>query len=365
MHIVVFGLTVSSSWGNGHATLWRALLKALAKRSHTVTFYERNVSYYADTRDNWNPPPGVGLQLYESLDAIRTSAVRDLNAADLAMFTSYCPDGPQAAELILDSRALIKCFYDLDTPVTLSSLSRNDPVPYLPTKGLDAFDLVLSYTGGAALTELRSRLGARVTAPLYGSLDPEAYLPVPALDQFRGILSYLGTFAADRQQALERLFLEPARRLPTATFQLAGAQYPDSFSAMSNIIFTSHLAPQLHPAFFCSSRATLNITRGVMARYGYCPSGRLFEAAACGVPIVSDGWDGLDLFFTPGEEILRVETPEDIIGALSLPDASLRRIGDAARERALANHTAERRVMELEDVCERVNDRMQAAAGPS
>lgn len=363
MHIVVFGLTVSSSWGNGHATLWRALLKALAKRGHTVTFYERDVSYYADTRDNWNPPRGISLRLYRTFDEIRAEALRGLKAADLAIFTSYCPDGPQAAELILDSRALIKCFYDLDTPVTLSSLASDEQVPYLPVDGLGAFDLVLSYTGGSALDELQSRLGARVTAPLYGSVDPDAHFPVPPLEQFRGILSYLGTFAADRQRSLETLFLEPARRLAQERFQLAGAQYPDSFSSMPNISFTPHLPPQLHPAFFCSCRVTLNITRAVMASYGYCPSGRLFEAAACGVPIVSDGWDGLDLFFTPDEEILRVDTPEDVIGALSLPDLTLRRIADAARERSLASHTAERRVMELEDICDRVTDRMHASAG--
>ena len=361
MHIVIFGLTVSSSWGNGHATLWRALLKALAKRGHTATFYERDVSYYADNRDEWSPPRGIKLRLYSSVDEIRAEALRDLDSADLGMFTSYCPDGPQAAYLIVSSRAEIKAFYDLDTPVTLTALRNGDSVDYLPATGLGSLDLVLSYTGGRALSELQSRLGARTVAPLYGSVDPEAHFPVPPLNQYRGVLSYLGTFAADRQDALEKLFLEPARRMQGETFQLAGAQYPDSFSSLPNVSFVPHLAPQLHPAFFCSSRATLNITRQVMAHYGYCPSGRLFEAAACGVPIVSDGWDGLELFFTPGEEILRVNTPEDVIDALSLPKTELLRIAGAARERTLANHTAERRVMELEEMCSRVSDPMQAA----
>ena len=365
MHIVVFGLTVSSSWGNGHATLWRALLKALSKRGHRATFYEHDVSWYADTRDNWIPPSGVALRLYQSFDDIRSEALRDLNSSDLGMFTSYCADGPAAADLILESRAVIKCFYDLDTPVTLNSLGSGDSVKYLPADGLADFDLVLSYTGGRALTELQSRLGARMVAPLYGSVDPEAHFPVSPLEQYRGILSYLGTFAADRQRALETLFLEPAHRLPHETFQLAGAQYPDSFSSVPNISFVPHLPPHLHPAFFRSSRATLNITRGVMAQYGYCPSGRLFEAAACGVPIVSDGWDGLDMFFTPGKEILRVDTPEDVIEALSLPQTALRDIAQAARERTLANHTAERRVMELEAICDRIGDRIEAATESS
>lgn len=365
MHIVIFGLTVSSSWGNGHATLWRALLKALSRRGHTATFYERDVPYYADNRDDWSPPPAIALRLYSSIEEIRSEALRELNSADLGMFTSYCPDGPAAAELILSSRAEIKCFYDLDTPVTLTALSGGEHVSYLPPNGLWDFDLVLSYTGGRALEELQSRLGAKVVAPLYGSVDPEAHFPVPPLKQYRGVLSYLGTFAADRQRALEMLFLEPARRLKNENFQLAGAQYPDSFSSLANVAFVPHLAPQLHPAFFCSSRATLNITRAVMAEYGYCPSGRLFEAAACGVPIVSDGWDGLEMFLTPGTEILRVDTPEDVIEALQLPEADLKRIAESARERTLANHTAERRVMELEEICERVSDRAQAAAGSS
>jgi len=360
MHIVIFGLTISSSWGNGHATLWRALLKALSKRGHSATFYERNVSWYADNRDEWTAPRGITLRLYSSMDEIRAKARRDLDSADVAMFTSYCPDGPQAAELILNSRAAIRCFYDLDTPITLNSLRTGEPAAYLPANGLADFDLVLSYTGGRALSELQSRLGARSVAPLYGSVDPEAHFPVEPLDQYRGLLSYLGTFAADRQQALEKLFLEPARRLPDHIFQLAGAQYPDSFSSVPNISFVPHLPPQLHPGFFCSSRATLNITRAVMAQYGYCPSGRLFEAAACGVPIVSDGWDGLDMFFTPGEEILRVDTSDDVLEALSLPHSDLLRIAKAARERTLANHTAERRVMELEEICNRVSDPMQA-----
>jgi spore maturation protein CgeB len=358
MHIVIFGLTVSSSWGNGHATLWRALLKSLARRGHTANFYEHDVSWYADTRDNWIPPAGISLRLYPSFDQIRTEALRDLNTADLGMFTSYCPDGQMAAGLILDSCAAIKCFYDLDTPVTLNSLHNGEPVDYLPPFGLSGFDLVLSYTGGSALTEMQTRLGARTVAPLYGSVDPEAHFPVPPLDGYRGILSHLGTFAADRMRALETLFLEPARRLPQHTFQLAGAQYPDSFTSLPNVNFSPHLPPQLHPAFFCSSLATLNITRGVMAQCGYCPSGRLFEAAASGVPILSDGWEGLDMFFTPEEEILRVDTPGDVIEALTLPETTLRLIADAARERTLANHTAARRVMELEDICDRVMNRL-------
>lgn len=173
MRFIIFGLTVTSSWGNGHATLWRSLLEAMSRRGHTATFCERNVSWYAETRDEWTPPPGIGISLYDSPPDVAPDAARDLGSADLALCTSYCPDGPEASRIILESRAAIKGFYDLDTPVTLKALFGGAVVPYLPREGLGAFDLVLSYTGGRALDELQSRLGARRVTPLYGSVDPD------------------------------------------------------------------------------------------------------------------------------------------------------------------------------------------------
>jgi spore maturation protein CgeB len=199
---------------------------------------------------------------------------------------------------------------------------------------------------------LQSQLGARVALPLYGSVDPETHHPVPPVEEFRAALSYLGTYAADRQNALEELFVSAAGRLPDQRFLIGGAQYPESFPWRHNIFFMPHLPPFSHPAFFCSCRATLNVTRRTMADYGYCPSGRLFEAAACGTAILSDWWEGLDRFFTPGREILRVETTADVLHALSLSDEELHRIGNAARERALSEHTAEKRVLELEAICQ-------------
>jgi spore maturation protein CgeB len=362
MHLVIFGLTVSSSWGNGHATLWRALIKALAKRSHTVTFFERDVPYYASSRDNWEPPAGVRARCYSSLDEITAEIARELNLADLALFTSYCPDGPAVSRLILDSRAAIKAFYDLDTPVTLEG-ARKGVVTYLPPDGLSAFDLVLSYTGGRALTELATCFGASTVAPLYGSADPEAHFPVEPVERFRGILSYLGTYTADRQRAVEALFLESASRLPQERFLLAGAQYPASFPWRPNVHYIPHVPPPLHPAFFCSSRATINITRGVMAAYGYCPSGRLFEAAACDAPLLSDYWEGLESFFAPGEEILIVNNADDVVQALSLSDQELRKLSEAGRSRVLSQHTADHRAIQLESICGRLFDRVHAVQG--
>ena len=348
MKIVIFGLTVSSSWGNGHATLWRSLIKALLRRGHTVVFYEKDVPYYASTRDLWELPKGGSLRFYRELPEVRDEAVRDLRDADVAMVTSYCPDGPKIAELVLDAARPMRVFYDMDTPVTLDGLRSANPVAYLPQGGLGDFDLVLSYTGGRALEELQTRLEARAVAPLYGSVDPETHFPVPAVAAFRSQLSYLGTFAEDRQRALEALFVEPAKRSAHERFLIGGAQYPESFPWTTNIFFTGHLEPAQHAAFFCSGRATLNVTRRAMAEYGYCPSGRLFEAAACGVPLLSDRWAGIGNFFTPGEEIVLVDTAEDVLRTLCLSDKELQMIAEAGRERALREHTNDQRVLDLE-----------------
>lgn len=352
MHFVIFGLTISSSWGNGHATLWRGMVNAMTERGHTVSFYEKDVPYYANARDGWCCPAGATLKLYRSLGEIQGRAMQDLDSADLALWTSYCPEGGAVSDMVLSSHAAIRGFYDLDTPVTLRALRSGESVEHLPPQGLRECDLVLSYTGGRAIEDLRSRLGARQVVPLYGWFAPETHRPAAAVEEFRGALSYLGTFAPDRQRALEELFVTSATRLPQERFVLAGAQYPDRFPWQPNIYFVRHLSPALHPAFFCSSRATLNITRSSMAEYGYCPSGRLFEAAACGVPILSDWWEGLEMFFTPGKEIVRVDSPEDVIDALGLSDRELRDIADAAKQRALEQHTASSRLVELESICE-------------
>lgn len=354
MKFVIFGLTISSSWGNGHATIWRSLLRAMADHGHHAVFYEKNVPYYANTRDGWTCPPGIRLRLYDSLNEVRREAAAEMADADVALWTSYCPHGADAAQMILDSGAAIKAFYDLDTPLTLAGLRSGAAIDYLPAQGLGELDLVLSYTGGRALEDLQSRLGARRVAPLYGSFDAETHRPVEPDPAFAGSLSWLGTWAADRQAALRELFVKPAMRLTHGRFLLAGAQYPESFPWQANMFFLRHLAPPDHPRFLCSSRATLNVTRASMAEYGYCPSGRLFEAAACAVPILSDTWAGLDSFFTPGKEILTVSTAEDVIAALALSDSELQRIATAARERIFASHTAEHRLATLEAVCEDV-----------
>lgn len=360
MKLVIFGLTVSSSWGNGHATLWRGLCRALARAGHDVVFFERDVPYYAANRDLHALPGGGELHLYDSWKGVLPLAERHLADADVGMVTSYCADGVAASELLFALPVPLRVFYDLDTPVTLDRLQAGEPVPYIGPRGLRDFDLVLSYTGGAALTELRRQLGARRVAPLYGSVDPNVHRPSEPDACFHADLSYLGTYVEDRQAMLEALLVEPARRLPHRRFLIGGAQYPAKFPWTDNIFFVRHLDPPQHPAFYASCRLTLNVTRRAMKEMGYCPSGRLFEAAACGAPILSDAWEGLDAFFEPGSEILVAHTTEEAIAAVEAPPEKLRAVARRARERVLEAHTAAHRVRDLEAALESATESISA-----
>ncbi len=347
MKLVIFGLTISSSWGNGHATLWRGLCRALAARGHEIVFFERDVPYYRDTRDLWQPPYAK-LVLYSRWSEVQPLAAAELAAADVGMVTSYCPDGLAASDLVLGSRCQLTTFYDLDTPITLDALDNGAQPAWIGERGLSGFDLVLSFTGGRALDLLALKLGASRVAPLYGHVDPELHRPVEPHAALRGTLSYLGTYSPDRQEGVDELFLEPARRAPAEHFVLGGSLYPETERFPPNVQHLPHVAPPDHAAFFCSSQLTLNVTRSTMARLGHCPSGRLFEAAACGTPLLSDWFEGLDSFFEPGSELCVVRDASDVMDALSLGDAELARLARLARERTLAEHTAERRAITLE-----------------
>ncbi|MGQ0560764.1 MAG: CgeB family protein [Gemmatimonadota bacterium] len=350
MKLAIFGLAISSSWGNGHATIWRGLCRALTQRGHQVSFFERDVPYYARHRDVHELERGR-LVLYDQWPNVRELAERTVRGCDVAIVTSYCPDAVDAAQLVLACAAR-RVFYDLDSGVTLHNLENGAPVPYVGPNGLADFDLVLSYTGGDALSGLRDRLGARAVVPLYGSVEPDAHVPMPAIDAYRSDLCYLATHADDRHQSVLELFVEPARRLARHRFLLAGPQYPDDFPWQPNVFYIEHVPPGLHPLFYCSSRFTLNLTRRAMAQYGFCPSGRLFEAAAAGVPILTDYWKGLEAFFEPNAEVIVVESTNDVIRALEMPEPERLALTRRARERVLDEHTAAHRARELERILE-------------
>jgi spore maturation protein CgeB len=345
LKITIFGLTISSSWGNGHATPYRAIIKALYRQGHKVEFFEKNVPYYSKHRD-FRQSDYCSLHLYPNWDSIRSSALRVAGDSDAVICASFCPDGARIIDDILILSDPAKIFYDLDTPVTLGRLERGD-VDYLRREQIPEFDLYLSFTGGGTIDELRSVWSAKRAAPLYGCVDPEVHSRVEVPQQYCSDFSYMGTYAADRQAKLEAFFLQPARRLPANTFVLAGSMYPWDWQLPANVRRFEHVSASDHSALYSSSRLTLNITRNEMARWGYCLSGRFFEAAACGTPIVTDRFEGLDTFFDCGRELLVVDSTEDVISAIELPDSELSAIARRARERILDQHTGKHRAHEL------------------
>jgi len=341
----MFGLTLSSSWGNGHATPYRAILRALHRLGHRITFYERDVPYYARHRDFTNCD-FCELVLYSDWASVRKQALAEAAASDVVMTASYVPEGAGIAEELLSLDGPLRVFYDLDTPITLQQLKNGD-LEYLRAGQLAQFDLVFSWTGGEALVELERDYHVRNARPLYGCVDPDLYYPVRPRLNMRCELSYMGTYASDRQAKLEALFLEPARKRPAWRFLLAGPLYPAEWQWPANVHHLEHVSPSEHPALYCSSRLTLNVTRETMAACGYCPSGRFFEASACGTPIITDWFTGLDSFFDPGTEVLVAGRAEEVLAALGRSDVDLAGMARRARERTLEQHTGFQRALSM------------------
>ena len=343
MDIVVLGLSLSSSWGNGHAVTWRALLKAMAERGHRILFLERETPWYAAHRD-LETPDYCDLEFYEGLEGLKAFA-DDVAAADAVIVGSYVPDGIAVGDWAGRTAQGVVAFYDIDTPVTLARLERDD-CDYLSPRQIPEYDVYFSFTGGPMLDRIERTYGSPAARALYCSADPNVYRPVDA--PRRWDLSYLGTWSADRQPVLERLLIEPARRLPQMSFVVAGPQYPDDIDWPPNVQRIDHVPPADHPAFYAASRFTLNATRADMVEAGFSPSIRLFEAAACAAPVISDVWDGLDQLFTPGAEIVLARTFDDVVATLQSPPAEGRQMGLAARERILAAHTPAHRAETVE-----------------
>ena len=340
MKLVVLGLSLSSSWGNGHATTYRALLSAFSARGHDILFLECDVPWYAPHRD-LQQPDFCRLAFYRDLaglDAWRA----EIAAADAVIVGSYVPDGIAVGDYVQREARGIVAFYDIDTPVTLVRL-RDADCDYLSQPLIAGYDLYLSFTGGPTLDRLERDYGSPMARALYCSVDAAAYRPVPGPKRWD--LTYLGTYSADRQPTLERLLIEPARHMPDKRFCVAGPQYPDDIDWPANVERIDHLPPADHAAFYCASRYTLNVTRADMIAAGWSPSVRLFEAAACGTPIISDIWPGLSDLLAPNREILLADKPEQICVWLH-EDRSA--VGTAARARILAEHTADARAAQLE-----------------
>ncbi len=350
MKIVVYGLTITSSWGNGHATTYRSLLKALARRGHQVHFIEKDVEWYRSNRD-LPRPEFCTVHLYDDWQADSDCMLATSADADVVIIGSYFSDAIAATRALLEQVHCPILFYDIDTPITLSGLRANGGTDYLSVDLIPQYAAYLSFTGGPALTELEARFGAQRALPLFCSVDPDLYRPTAQQPAYRCDLSYLGTYAPDRQPKLMRLLDGAATLLPRQSFIVAGPQYPAGTTFAANVSQLVHVPPPDHPAFYSSCRFTLNLTRDEMVAAGFSPSVRLFEASACGAAILSDDWRGLSDFLTPGEEILLPTSAQQVADILEhVSDAERQRIGKRARDRILAEHTADHRAAQFEQI---------------
>jgi spore maturation protein CgeB len=357
LDIVILGLSITSSWGNGHATTYRSLVRALDARGHRVLFLERDVPWYAEHRD-MPCPPFARTELYRDQADLRRRLADPIRKADLVIVGSYVPDGIAVGEWILETARGGTAFYDIDTPVTLTRLA-NGNADYISPALIPQYGMYLSFTGGPVLRLIERVYGSPAAHALYCSVDEQLYRPMRVPDDWD--LGYMGTYSPDRQPGLERLLLEPARRWKQGRFAVAGPKYPESMRWPRNVWRSDHIAPHRHRAFYNAQRFTLNLTRADMIAAGYSPSVRLFEAAACGTPLISDAWPGLETFFTPGEEILIAGSASEVLEAVrDLGDAERKALGDAARERVLATHTAAHRALELERYAAELRTRMAA-----
>ena len=343
MRIVILGLSITSSWGNGHATTFRGLVRELSAQGHDVLFLERDVPWYASQRDLPNPPYGR-TALYASFDDLKERFTDDVRDADATIVGSYVPEGVPVGRWVVSTARGTTAFYDIDTPVTLAKLERGD-FEYLTPDLIAQYDRYLSFTGGPTLDRLERQYGSPKALPLYCSFDPSLYFPEETESKWD--LGYMGTYSDDRQPTLDALLVQTAFREPERSFCVAGPQYPADLAWPANVERIEHLPPARHRGWYNAQRFTLNVTRDDMIRAGYSPSVRLFEAAACGVPIISDFWEGLDSVFRIGAEVLVARTTEEARAHLRMDDDERRAIGERARERVLREHTASHRAAEL------------------
>ncbi len=343
LEIIFIGLSLSSSWGNGHSTTYRSLIKGLDADGHNVTFLEQNVEWYASNRDITSSPH-CSLQFYEDVDDLKKDYREQIRFADVVIIGSYVQQGVQVAEFVLKNAAGIVAFYDIDTPVTLAKLRIND-FEYLHPNLIPEFDLYLSFSGGEVLKVLEKDYHASLAKALFCSVDTDMYYP--EIKEKSWQLGYLGTYSIDRQPTLEKLLLEPAKQLPNHDFVVAGPKYPIDIQWPPNVERMAHLPPAEHRDFYNRQHFTLNVTREAMVETGFSPSVRLFEAAACGTPIISDSWKGLDEIFEPSREIFVAESTDDVVRFLNFSADEIEQVSTRAREKVLRNHTSHQRAQEL------------------
>nr|WP_176066715.1 glycosyltransferase [Anaeromyxobacter diazotrophicus] len=349
MHIAFFGSSLVSAYWNGAATYYRGLLRALAGRGHAVTFYEPDAFDRQAHRDIPDPPwarvvvwqPGQP----EALDRCLSEARR----ADLVVKAS----GVGVLDAELERRALelrrpgnAVIFWDVDAPATLERVASDPADPFRAL--VPRYDAVFTYGGGAPVVRAYRSLGARACIPIYNALDPETHHPAPADPRLAADLAFLGNRLPDREARVRAFFLRAAQRLPGRRFVLGGAGWGD-LALPANVRWLGHVPTGDHNALNCSCTAVLNVNRDSMARFGFSPPTRVFEAAGAGACVVTDAWEGLELFLEPGREVLVARDGEEVAEHLAaLQPARARRLGAAALRRVLAEHTYAQRARQVE-----------------
>lgn len=350
MNIACHGSSLVSAYWNGAATYYRGLLRALAGLGHVITFFEPD-AYGRQERRDLEAPDFARVVVYPATPAGARWAVEESRSADVVLKASGVGVNDALLEegvLSLQGPRTLVVYWDVDAPATLDRLAAD---PADPLRGLiPRFDLVLTYGGGPPVAAGFARLGAKACVPVHNGLDPAEHRPVRPDPRFAADLSFLGNRLPDRESRVDAFFLEAAARLPRHRFLLGGAGWDDK-PTPANVRKLGHVPTAAHNVLNCSAKAVLNINRESMARYGWSPATRVFEAAGAGACLITDEFAGLADFFEPGREILTVRNGEEVADLVkALTPARARAIGLAARRRALADHGYAKRAEPLHDI---------------
>lgn len=316
-----------------------------ASPGRTPGYFFRAKCILVCCQSGYNLFAALQIDFYDSTAEFKERFSKSVRNADLVIVGSYLQDGVTIGNWVTEIAQGITAFYDIDTPVTLAKLEKQD-YEYISPKLIPKYDLYLSFSGGDVLDKLENEYHASSARPLYCSVDTEQYYPESQQPQWQ--IGYLGTYSADRQLSLDYLLLNTANHQPNDTFVVAGPQYPAEIIWPRNVNRIEHLSPEKHRAFYNRQVFTLNVTRAAMIDAGFSPSVRLFEAAACGIPIISDYWRGLEHFFEPGKEILIADCTNDVQTYLNYSKEERDLLSKRARQKVLQNHTSQARAKQLE-----------------
>jgi spore maturation protein CgeB len=363
MKISFFGSSLVSCYWNGAATYYRGLLKALAGLGHDITFYEPDAFQRQQHRDIDDPDWARVVVYPASYDGWVKALERGAADADLLVKASGVGVFDEELEESVPSAArpgAMTVYWDVDAPATLDAIAADEE--HHLRRMIPLYDLVLTYGGGDPVVKAYEKAGARLCVPIYNAVDPETHHPVPPREDFACDLSFLGNRLPDREARVEEFFLAAAVLKPERRFLLGGAGWEEK-PMPGNIRLAGHVGTTSHNAFFCSGLATLNINRDSMARYGFSPPTRVFEAAGAGACLITDAWEGIEMFLEPVAEVLPASSGAevaDILGMLS-PDRA-KAIGEAARRRVLAEHTYRHRARQVTDLLSGAPSKREAAA---